>query len=79
MWLFLTFGEVVLMRSCSISDVTMLRSIAHRWDDVRPSFRYGIVLWGQEANLSLLWPCIGGPSLLRGEQRPCCTAQENDR
>lgn len=66
------------MRSCSISDVTMLRSIAHRWDDVRPSFRYGIGLLGQEATLSLIWPCICAPSLLRSEQRPCCTSHEID-
>lgn len=30
------------MRSCSTKDVTMFRSIAHRWDDVRPSLRYGM-------------------------------------
>jgi hypothetical protein len=38
----LTLGVVVRIRSCSISDVTMLRNIAHRWALSRPSFRYGM-------------------------------------
>ena len=40
----LTLAVVVRMRSCSIKDVTMLRSMAQRWEDVRPSLRYGMVL-----------------------------------
>lgn len=40
----LTLAVVVRMRSCSTKDVTMFRSMAHRWDDVRPSLRYGMAL-----------------------------------
>ena len=32
-------GSVVVMRSCSISEVTMLRNMAARWDELRLSLR----------------------------------------
>ena len=36
------FGRVVTIRSWLINDVTILRNIAHRWDDVLPSLRNAI-------------------------------------
>jgi len=35
----LAFGRVVTIRSWVIRDVTMLRSMAHLWDDVLPNLR----------------------------------------
>ena len=36
-------ATVVTIRSCSISCVTIVRSIAHRWEDVRLNFFHGII------------------------------------
>ena len=38
-------ATVVTMRSFSINCVTIVRSIAHRWEDVRPNFFHPMVIW----------------------------------